>query len=276
MARDYANIQVSIWGNPDVRALPPLQQWLYVQLWTHPDLSYAGVIDWRPGRLVAPLSAGSTADSINALVPLLVERRFVVVDEKTEELFLRSYFRHDGLLKQRTLPVSMVNAYSATGSNMIRAAIIHELKRLRTEHPDWHAWKVPQVLSILKHPAADPSVEGRIYPEVEGGLEGKPNPEVAPPHTLTATDTDTEAIASARRKPEVRLPTDWVPTANHYELARSLHVDVAKQADAFRDHATTHDRHAANWNGAFTTWLKKSKPSAQSSVRPKDEWMYVR
>lgn len=39
------------------------------------------------------------------------------------------------------------------------------------------------------------------------------------------------------------------------------------EADSFRLHAETHDRHAANWNAAFTTWLKKAKPSATQPER---------
>lgn len=274
MPRDFANIQVSIWGNPDVRALPPLQQWLYLQLWTHPDLSYAGVIDWRPGRLVAPLSAGSTADTINALIPLLVEHRFVVLDEETEELFLRSYFRHDGLLKQRTLPISMVNAYSATGSNRIRGAIIHELKRLKHEHPEWQAWKLPQVLTILKHPAVDPSVEGRA----EGGVEGKADPGVAPHPTDTATDTDTAALETGAKKSATRLPKTWAPTPEHFIKAKELGVDISAEAENFRLHAATNDRHAARWNAAFSMWLNKAKPSkpVAGKITPANEWMFNR
>jgi len=261
--RDYANIQVSIWGNPDVRALPPLQQWLYLQLWTHPDLSYAGVLDWRPGKSIAPLSAGSTAASIQAILPLLIERRFVILDEETEELFLRPYFRHDGLLKQRTLPISVVNAYSATGSNLIRAAIIGELLKLKAEFPEWKAWALPQVKTILKHPA--------VYPAVEGGLEGKPKGGVEGHPTSTSTTTDT-ASPSGGKKPELRIPADWVPTASHFERAAAAGIDIAKQVEAFKLHAETHDRHAANWNAAFTTWLTKAKPTGK--INPRDEWKY--
>lgn len=271
MPRDYANIQVSIWGHPDVRALPPLQQWLYLQLWTHPDLSYAGVIDWRPGRLIAPLSQGSTAESINAILPLLIERRFVVLDEATEEMFLRSYFRHDGLLKQRTLAVSMVNAYSATGSNIIRAAVVLELLRLRDEFPDWLAWSSPKVLAILKHPAADPP----LHPAAEGGAKGEAESraEGSPTDTDTSTDTASPAKPGAGgKKPAVRLHAEWAPTASQFDRVKGTGIDIVKEAEAFRLHAETNDRHVANWNAAFTMWLSKAKPSTPPR-RGSDSWM---
>lgn len=277
MPRDYANIQVSIWGNPDVRALPPMHQWLYLQLWTHPDLSYSGVLDWRPGKNIAPLSAGTTAADITALVPLLQERRFVVLDEDTEEILLRSYFRHDGLLKQRNLAVSMVNAYSATGSNPIRAAIILELQRLRNEFPDWSAWTSPKVLDILKHPAADPAVEPRLDPSAEGRADPQPKGRVGGHPTDTATSTDTKASLSVTdgesRLKETRLPKEWTPTASHFTMAAERSINIGSEAEAFRLHAETHDRHAARWNAAFTTWLKKSKPSTASRPKNPDAWM---
>jgi hypothetical protein len=74
------------------------------------------------------------------------------------------------------------------------------------------------------------------------------------------------------KQKETRLPKDWVPSAAHYELAKNLRVDVAKEADNFRLHAETYDRHAARWNAAFTTWLKKAKPSTPAASRPTD-WM---
>src|SRR3990170_6574928 len=282
MARDYANIQTSIWGNPDVRALPPMQQWLYLQMWTHPDLTYAGVLDWRPGKNLAPLSEGTSAQEIRDLIPLLQERRFVVLDEDTEEILLRSYFRHDGLLKNPSTAVSMANAYASTGSNMIRGVTIHELLRLREEHPDWKGWTLSQVVSIMKHPAVDPlsipgfgpSSAGRVTPLIAP----KPAPEVAPRSTTTATTTATEASlladAGEAKLKESRLPKSWAPTPAHFALAKERSIDIAAEADAFRLHAETHDRHAARWNAAFTTWLKKARPS--TAAAGSDSWAGLR
>ena len=74
----------------------------------------------------------------------------------------------------------------------------------------------------------------------------------------------------AGKKPELRLPKEWAPTAAHVERAAAGRIDVAREAIAFRLHAETHDRHAASWNAAFTTWLTKAKPSAPAA---KVDWM---
>lgn len=80
------------------------------------------------------------------------------------------------------------------------------------------------------------------------------------------TSSRDETEKPSRRKPETRLPKTWVPTVSHAERAREKHVDVVAEAEAFRLHAETHDRHAANWNAAFTTWLMKARPQAGSVV----------
>jgi hypothetical protein len=95
----------------------------------------------------------------------------------------------------------------------------------------------------------------------------------AAPDPTRPDPTPEEAKASStRKKPETRIPSDWVPTSTHFERATSSGIDIAKQVEAFKLHAETHDRHAANWNAAFTTWLSKAKPSVR--VDPREEWKY--
>lgn len=81
----------------------------------------------------------------------------------------------------------------------------------------------------------------------------------------------------AKRK-ETRLPKDWAPTAEHIKRAKEKNLDLADEVENFRLHAETHDRHAASWNGAFTTWLKKAKPRnvtpMKRGIPQNDEWMY--
>lgn len=67
----------------------------------------------------------------------------------------------------------------------------------------------------------------------------------------------------ARKRP-TKLPKDWAPTASHIERAKENRLDLGREAEAFKLHAETHDRRAANWNAAFTTWLTKAQPQSQS------------
>lgn len=76
------------------------------------------------------------------------------------------------------------------------------------------------------------------------------------------------ATKPPRKKPSIALPVSWTPTENHRERASKDGLDIGEQAQLFRNHADTHDRRAANWNAAFTTWLMKAKefkPKAEPS-----------
>jgi hypothetical protein len=144
MARDRANINTNLWVDPDWRDLDDAEQRLYMLLTTHPSLSYAGVADWRPGRLAA-MSRNGSREGIELAAKGLQAKRFVFIDEGTEEILIRSFLRHDGLLKQPKLAVSMANAFGAVASREIQMIIVNELQRLNTEHPDWKAFEVAPV-----------------------------------------------------------------------------------------------------------------------------------
>jgi hypothetical protein len=113
------------------------------------------------------------------------------------------------------------------------------------------------------------------------------NPVTPPVTTPVSNETPTrpdptrpdlyKETPSLAKKQEARLPSDWVPTASHFERAKTGRIDITKEVEAFRLHAETHDRHAANWNAAFTTWLNRAKPSkAAPGITAANEWMYNR
>jgi len=256
MARDRASIRLDIWADQDWRDLPQGAQHLYMLLLSHPTLSYAGVADWKPGRLAA-MTHGATAESVIADAGALREGIFIVVDADSEEVLVRSFIKHDGLMKQPKLVVSMANAYAAIASRTIREVVAFEVQKLRTKEPELNAWGVKQVQTVLAAKGCDMhTVTPPVTPNDDQG-QGLP--------TSTSTTTAT-ATPPEGKMPSLRLPSDWVPTAEHYERAKTLRVDIVQEIENFKGHAETHDRHAANWNSAFTTWLKKAKPSTKSNT----------
>jgi hypothetical protein len=271
MARDRASIRLDMWADADWRALSVPAQRLYMLILSHPTLSYAGVADWRPGR-IAQLSAGTTTEDINTAASELEAAGFILRDVGTEEVLIRSFVKHDGLMKQPKLVVSMTTAFAAIASSMLREVVAFEVQKLHARDMDRDPdkrlkWDVRQVQTVL---AAKGSPIATFTHGVTHGL----TPAVTPNggqsqglRTTTATATATEASlpdGEAKLK-ETRLPKDWAPTAAHLELARERRIDITAEVTAFRLHAETHDRHAARWNAAFTTWLKKAKPSAAAS-----------
>jgi hypothetical protein len=60
-----------------------------------------------------PLRAGFTEEHTRRVADCLMARHFLVIDEETEEVLIRSWARFDEVLKQPRLAISYVNAYNA-------------------------------------------------------------------------------------------------------------------------------------------------------------------
>lgn len=282
MAREHANIRLDMWGDADWRALSRDAQWLYELLLTHPDTNRAGVGDWRPGRLSRMAAATTTAD-VRAAAQELEQRFFVVIDEDTEEILVRSYVKYDGVLRQPNMSVTMANDWTGVASARLRGVIAFEVQKLSVSRPEWPVWNVEKLKTLLSSPGidvrADPTGDPSVDPTPDPKALGSGDPSVEGPSTTTAPSTTTEASLPGDAKlKEHRLPADWAPIKNHYDLAKNKNLDISAEADAFRLHAETHDRHAARWNAAFTTWLKKANPApatiTKRNIPKNDEWMY--
>lgn len=161
MPRKEARFNLGIWQDPDWRRLPFAAQYLYKLLWTHPQLSYCGVTDWRSGRLAA-MTDGLTSEIVQALGDCLEARYFIVRDDETEEVLLRSWVRWDGLMKQPRLAVSYANAYAAVASDELRAVIIHELIRLRERDSDLAGFGQNAIQEMIGLPSLDPKLRDTV------------------------------------------------------------------------------------------------------------------
>lgn len=282
MARDRANIRTDMIGDDHYRELTRDEQWLYKLLLIHPTLTYAGVAEWRPGRIAAT-AAGTTADDIRRIGAGLQAKYFVYVDDETEEVFIRSFVKHDGLLKQYRLPISMANDYAGIASQPIREFFVYELQKFRQEEPDLKCWEMDRVKGLLERASRNMKemsysdalpitfADGYAEPYGKGyGIDQEQGYGLA---TATATTTATKDLFPAsgtdspneeekkpRKKPSTKIPDNWQPTEEHAKLAREKNLNVNELAEHFRLHAETHDRRAANWNSAFTMWITKAQP----------------
>lgn len=139
MARNHARILTAIWRDDDFRALPALAQHTYFTVVSQEELSAAGRIDFRPGRLAA-LSKDNTAKKIDASIEVLERNRFVVVDRDTEELLVRTYVKHDGILDRVNMGKAMGRAMVKIVSTSVRGALLTELGQLYEERPKAPGW----------------------------------------------------------------------------------------------------------------------------------------
>lgn len=285
MAREFAKIKAAIWQDDDFRTLPPSAQHLYFVVLTDPELSYCGVADWRPKRML-PKSAGWDLGDLRNAGAILTEHRLLVVDEETEEVLVRSFLRHDGVMQHNKLCVSAAMAHAAVASNTLRGVVVHELLRLRDEFPDWPSWERQQVQEVLKRNAVDPAVVPPLAPGVAPGVGANASKRLGVPYNSNSNSniaTATEGPANAGSQPEkakraTRLPASWSPTDEHQLRAREDGVDITREVMKFRTHAEDKGRTSKSWNAAFTQWLIKAAEYAQrDGGRPRkvasDDWM---
>lgn len=89
----------------------------------------------------------------------------------------------------------------------------------------------------------------------------------AKPEPILSATPPVKAKRPRPAKAETALPADWAPNDTHARIAREERVDLARQADLFRDHAATTARLTADWDAAFRTWLRRANDFARSNTR---------
>jgi|GEM_PF-1835647 len=289
MARDRASIRIDMWADDGWRELTMGAQHLYMELLSHPTLTYCGVADWRPGKLAAA-TRGLTAGDIVAAGAELAESYFIGVDEETEEVLVRSYVKHDGLMKQPKLVVTMALAFANIASAKLRAGFAFEVQKLRDEEPELR-WDVRQLGTVLDAravslkdsftPRFTPTVTPTVTPSVTlnaGHRLGL--------HTATATATATkehmqpstaqdEQPAQDEQIEQVKPSTSPYSAAfeewwKHYPRRQS-------KGDAFKAWEVTRKKKQlpdfAEMNAAADAYAKRMADSEQQFIKLPAGWL---
>lgn len=132
MARAHARILVSIWDDPDFQELSAAAQRLYLLLLSQDSLNNAGRILLTVKRWAAGCRETAPADIRRALGELDAAR-FVVVDDDTEEVLIRSFIRNDGIVKQPQMMKNALREALGVRSPRLRSVLAAELRKLRRE-----------------------------------------------------------------------------------------------------------------------------------------------
>lgn len=152
MAR-HTRVYASIWDDPDFLALKAAEQHVYFLLMSNKGLSRCGVITYIPSRF-EHLAKDMTVRRFTTAVQGLKEARFVVLDERTQELLVRTHVRHDGVLDRANMGKACGTAFEAVVSDDIRRAIGDELARLMKDEPDLAGWIGLAATSPMAHAMA--------------------------------------------------------------------------------------------------------------------------
>lgn len=129
MPRNHARVQVSIWQDKDYCALSEGPQRLYLFLLSQGNVTHLGVLPITAQRW-ARATAGYSVSALWCDLEQLALAGFVVVDDATEEVLVRSLFRRDGAYKQPNIIRAAVVAAAGIYSPKIRRALLAELDRI--------------------------------------------------------------------------------------------------------------------------------------------------
>lgn len=204
--RDYAQIRLNIWNDDDFCDLSPHAQLLYFVLISHPSMNRAGVGTWHAGRL-ANLNAAWDRHQVNLAAVELIDANFILIDEDTDEFLVRTFVRHDGLMKQRNMATRMAREFAVVGSRRIKAAIVFELQRLRSEYPEWKGWESQEAVSVLGKKAVDPTVSPKVYPSIDPSVDPSVKGSVYP-----SVDPSIDPSVKGKPKASIDPSVDPSPT----------------------------------------------------------------
>lgn len=166
MARKHARLLVSIWDDADFTALEPSSQIVYFAILSSRDLSWAGVNPLLPQRFTTT-AKGMTEKRVRNSLDTLAAARFLVIDESTAEVAVRTFVRHDEILQQPNVTKAMGRAFDLIRSHAIRKSVVTELTRAFKDDPEAKGWPSLQVAypdlfrkvceKALPNPSANPS-----------------------------------------------------------------------------------------------------------------------
>jgi hypothetical protein len=195
-SRSEARVFTSIWDDEAFIALPAGRQRMYLFLLSQPDLSYCGLIPLRERRW-ARKASDLTADQVQAALQGLAEPLpeglpqglpegsggpLILVDEDTEEVFVRSLIRHDGIWKIPNLLKSAREAATLIESPLILAVLLSELRRIPVEKSDSQHVKrimadfIVDLEQRLAKGSANPSAKGSVDASGDPSANGSSDP----------------------------------------------------------------------------------------------------
>ena len=277
MAREYARVKLTIWTDPDFRNLSESAQRLYFLLLTSGDLNYCGVTDWRTVRLAA-LATDSTEEGLRHAAWELGQADLIAVDPATEEVLVRSFVRHDGVLSSPNITKAMVREFGTIASQKLMALVSREVRRGLREDPE--AKGAEHAKPVTKQfPEADRN-PFEMVPDWfrNGSAEPSSNPsEMVPfgfPHPLPSPSPSLQVESvparASRKRPARPLPDDWQPRDQERRAATAKGIDPDTLADDMRNWAQAKDERRVDWDATFRTFISREKPSRNTD--PLNKW----
>lgn len=129
MPRDHGRILVTIWNDPQFRALTGNAQRLYMLLISQKNMDHAGLIPLQINKW-SRCSDHTTVEEIESGLRELALSHFAYFDEVTEEALVRTLIRNDGVLKQKNIFKNAMRCARAIESQYLRDAMALEIRKI--------------------------------------------------------------------------------------------------------------------------------------------------
>jgi hypothetical protein len=191
MARGHGRILTSIWEDADFLALEEGDQRFYLFLISQPNLNHAGLLDLTLRRW-ARKAAGLTVAGLEQRIESLEQARFIVVDNDTEELLIRTFVRNDGVWRMPKVMGAMVSGALEITSRKLQQAMLAEMDRIPLE-------ELSDAPAKLRNGSEGPSIREQVATHIETLRRafGTPTPDphgsgyATPSRTPSGTPSDT-------------------------------------------------------------------------------------
>lgn len=185
MTRTYGYVDCGIWDDPEFIGLSAGAQRTYFMLITQTDISACGSLALTLRRW----SRTCSSDGINSWLLELSDARFVVMDEDTEELLVRTFVKYDGGHKHAKRVMAVVATAKAIKSPTLRYSVASELAKLGVSS----GIEVPTDCQPIANEQATDS--RRVVVNVSEYVSTTPNPQPAVHNPRpSATEPATPAI----------------------------------------------------------------------------------
>lgn len=260
MARNYGNIAVAIWRDPDFTALSINAQRTYMLLITQHDISSVGTLAITLRRW-SRMASDSTQECLSDGLAELEEARFIVIDWDGEEVLVRTFVKWDGGHTNPKRISSILAAAAAVTSPIIGPVMSSELDSLGLDHVKSY----PQVDS---HSIADrtPIDPPRVVVVTSSDCSTTHNPQQTTHNPVSKADQS--ANAAKPRPTRVPEPFDVTDDMRRWASETTPGLDIDWHTAGFVDfwrgksgaNATKLD-----WIATWRNWMRQEhgKPSAR-------------
>lgn len=277
MARNYAQIATEIWRDDEFVQLSEVAQQKYLLLITQPDISAAGALPLALSRW-ASRSKGATKNSVREAIDELEAHGYVVVDDDTDELLVRSFVRWDGGYRNEKRKYAIRDAAGQIMSAALRRVLAAEFERLGLP-VDWIP-AFPQVDSPSDRASDSPSDGASRSRRVVVTTATTTEPSTLTPQQATPVPSAQPDPPASGRRRGIRISDDFrvSPEMVAWSRERVPDVDGRHETEKFINHwrsKSGRDATKVNWELTWRNWMLRASERPAGRAKPSSDQKFA-